>query len=90
MKPNTSKRILSLLMTAAMVFGIFAIAIPTAATGSAYVYSFAQLKDNLEDPDITDVYVYTQDNYTPWVPITDSEYDYAIDVAGSKNLHLMG
>ena len=90
MKYNTSKRILSLMLTAVMIVGIFAGAMPVAATGSAYVYSFAQLKDNLEDPDITDVYVYTQDNYTPWVPITDSEYDYAIDVAGSKNLHLMG
>lgn len=88
MKRNTSKRILSLLMSAAMVFGIFAIAIPVAATGSAYVYSFNQLKDNLEDPDITDVYVYAQDSDIPWRGITSGEYEFAITVAGTKNLHL--
>ena len=48
MKQNTSKRILSLLMTLVMILGIFATAIPAAATGSAYVYSINQLKDNPE------------------------------------------
>lgn len=88
MKQNISKRILSLALAAMMVMSIFAMATPVAAAGSAYVYSFAQLKDNLEDPNITDVYVYAQDFSLPLLPITGSEYDYAIKVVGTKNLHL--
>ena len=90
MKQNTSKRVLSFLLTVAMLAGILAMAVPVAAAGSAYVYTFPQLKDNLQNPDITDVYVYTMDEYTPWVPIQDLEYGYAIKVVGEKNLHLMG
>lgn len=90
MKRNTSKRIFSLLMSVAMILGIFATAIPAAADGSAYVWSVNQLKSNLQNPDITDVYLYTIDDYTPWIPIKDSELDPFIHVVGEKKLHLMG
>ena len=88
MKHKAIKRILSLMLTAVMVLGIFAGAMPASAANAAYVYSFNQLKDSLEDPDITDVYVYAQDNDIPWRGITSGEYEYAITVAGTKNLHL--
>ena len=91
MKHKASKRILSLLMTAVMVIGIFAIAVPVAANGSAYVYTFSQLKSNLQNPDITDVYVYTMEDNTPWLPIqNNADHDYAIKMVGEKNLHLVG
>ena len=61
MKQNLSKRILSLALAAMMVMGIFAMTVPAAAAGSAYVYSYNQLKDSLEDPNITDVYVIVGD-----------------------------
>ena len=90
MKRNGSKRILSLLMSVVMILGIFAIAIPAVATGSAYVYSPNQLKSSLQNPDITDVYVYTMDDFLPWIPIKDSEKEVFIRVVGEKNLHLVG
>ena len=90
MKQNTSKRILSLLMTLVMILGIFATAIPAAATGSAYVYSINQLKDNLQKSNITDVYVYTFEEEIPWTSIKDSESDSFIHVVGDKKLHIVG
>ena len=88
MKQNAVKRILSLLLTAVIMLGICVGAMPVSAANSAYVYSYNQLKDSLEDPNITDVYVYAQDNDIPWRGITSGEYEYAITVAGTKNLHL--
>ena len=90
MKHTICKRTLSLLMTLVMILGIFATAIPTAATESAYVWSANQLKSNLQNPDITDVYLYSIDDNTSWTPIKDSEVDAFIHVVGDKKLHLMG
>ena len=85
------KRMLSFLLTMVMVVGIFATGIPVSANGSAYVYSANQLKDNLQNPNITDVYVYTMDDFVvPWTSNNDSQNDAFIHVVGEKNLHLVG
>ena len=91
MKPKAFKRILSLMLVVLMVAGIFATGIPAFANGSAYVYSANQLRDNLQNPNITDVYVYTMDDFVvPWMSVKDGEHDAFIHVVGEKNLHLVG
>ena len=90
MKQKQWKRILSLVLTVVMVAGIFATGIPASANGNAYVYSVNQLKDNLQNPNITDIYVYTIDEYVPWTSREGIQNDAFIHVVGEKNLHLVG
>lgn len=91
MKRSVLKRTLSLLLAMIMMAGIFATGIPAFANGSAYVYSANQLRDNLQNPNITDVYVYTMDDFVaPWMSVKDGKHDAFIHVVGEKNLHLVG
>ena len=49
------------------------------------------MKDNLQNPNITDVYVYTMDDFVvPWMSVKDGKHDAFIHVVGQKNLHLVG